>query len=560
MVHQIAIEFGDKLEAPVLPVAGKAPKGLPQWQKKSREYLASNKHKGWNNADGFGVRLDNHTVVDIDKVDMIDEVYQALGIEEGESLTVSTPSGGIHIYFSGTVPAKSEAWGELKSGNGHQVVGPNGEDRVILYDREPLPVPPQLYKERARELANLRKLPQDQCDEEPKWHLICRAYKEKFGSDPVVKEALRDWSSESDKYDSKDWEAGGWYDRLSTKAREGSFTLASVQAIVSKRESSLDKIGSRSRRREAGESGLLVSMKDVMTEKPFKAEPILSSDDGQIVIPYALQTNIYGEGGLGKTFIMGALIKQMKKNDRVVYMYYDGPNREVATVVEKLGGCKYPEHVAHCRNPGEYNKKLRKEILAFLGQGKRGTVIIDTVDRAGGGGYSSEEYLEWHKYHVLPYREAGYAVILIDHEPKAFDNNHQIGSVAKRNATRLQYRLHPKKGVGLVLEKMKDNHGAISQNMFRVKLTRLGEMSARLDLVSAESFEEEQEKHERHEARLHIYTAGHKKGAVLTNKLIGVVFGIEEEKAKQRKARELVDVGAIKAIDPKGRVNQYEVG
>ena len=182
----------------------------------------------------------------------------------------------------------------------------------------------------------------------------------------------------------------------------------------------------------------------------------------------------------------------------MVYAYYDGPNREVYDRVNLLLEGELPDHedlgdrVRMLRMPENYDTDTMGAVFDFLITGERGIFVIDTVDRAGGGKYVSEDYLKWHGKYVKPYRNAGWAVVLVDHEPKPQDDKppSQIGTVAKRNTTRLQFRLHRHPHKGIVLEKTKDNNNVVPESMFYYKLVRV-EDGLKVSLRSANEKAEE---------------------------------------------------------------------
>ena len=141
------------------------------------------------------------------------------------------------------------------------------------------------------------------------------------------------------------------------------------------------------------------------------------------------------------------MLSQLHSNDRVVYMYLDGPPRDIRKRLDSIGVTKkHDSRIAFARYSFSYNKdKIPDgvvEVLKFLRPADRGIVIIDTVTSASGGTNDSNEYREWHSNHVKHFLAEGYAVILLDHEPKSPDNRTQRGTSAKRDLTRLQYRLY----------------------------------------------------------------------------------------------------------------------
>ena len=109
----------------VLPLFGKAPK-IKDWSTQDRGVLWM--HCNWENLDeltGFGTRLDGLTVIDIDDVAVPEALAVMAAIEETPTYSVRTGGGGFHFYYHGETESQFNlSWGEIKSGPGHQVVGP----------------------------------------------------------------------------------------------------------------------------------------------------------------------------------------------------------------------------------------------------------------------------------------------------------------------------------------------------------------------------------------------------------------------------------------------------
>ena len=117
------------------PVRGKHPLKDVFW-KENHQYP----EKVWRQATGYGVRLDDHSVIDVDDVSSRNRLEAGMPSPTGElkrvlpnTLLVSTPRGGLHIYLVGELHRQSLRGGDLKSGDGSYVVGPGSWILQISY-------------------------------------------------------------------------------------------------------------------------------------------------------------------------------------------------------------------------------------------------------------------------------------------------------------------------------------------------------------------------------------------------------------------------------------------
>ena len=85
----------------VLPTRCKFPRGVSGWQKLEKSYLRTDGDL-WEKATGFGIQTGKRsgvTVIDVDKPDRewFDKFWAQSGL--APTMTVETPSGGLHLYY-----------------------------------------------------------------------------------------------------------------------------------------------------------------------------------------------------------------------------------------------------------------------------------------------------------------------------------------------------------------------------------------------------------------------------------------------------------------------------
>ena len=464
VIRAKAEKFANRIGSPqVVPTQGKSVR-YADWDTEP-----PSKPGHWYYADGCGIRLDNHTVVDVDDIAKAERTRVFLGISEGDTLEVAT-ARGVHIYFKGTVEpyailrkkladGKHEPGIEVKSGNGHQCLAPGPPGKEIAHKVPLLPVPKHLTQELHQDIEDLYQLPETHRSDDGRgnWWKTLAAYRGHYGQTPynsVVRRCLKHWSKGGSGYAAADWKEGGKYDERSDhyKEHKNNYTIHNTRkAAHQERGTDLDSKLAKQRKPGSveadGEETYLISLAEVAAQPPITYEPILKDHEDNLVIPHGTVTCLYGYGESGKSMVTTALVHQLRKKDRLVYMYGDGAPKEMADRIEGVYPkdswvAEYGERVhftQYAMKVSEYPEFEIGQVLEFLSPAKRGIVVVDTVTSYGGGHNDDEKYNAWHEVYVRPFLNAGHSVVLLDHRPKDKHNVSQRGSEAKRDSIRFRY-------------------------------------------------------------------------------------------------------------------------
>ena len=159
-------------------------------------------------------------------------------------------------------------------------------------------------------------------------------------------------------------------------------------------------------------------------------------------------------------------------------MYADGSQRELGRRLKVLGADSEAMGerlmiVPASIGEGKQTIESRLEVSAKWFEGaERKIAILDTLVNSGGETNDGGEYRLWHAAQLKPLRDLGAMVLTLDHEPKSLMNNTQKGSGAKRDITRLQYRLSQmQKPLGKGEFEAQDGKGD-KPNLVKIELTK----------------------------------------------------------------------------------------
>ena len=124
--HDVVVFPTDSDKRPVL-TGGTNHSGTPArlaWKGLTAAQAADLPYWGNDDCVGYGVRLENVVVVDIDQPNRRAEALAELGLTGCTTFEVDTPRPGTHLYYRGEQRCKNFDGGEIKTGRGAYVVGP----------------------------------------------------------------------------------------------------------------------------------------------------------------------------------------------------------------------------------------------------------------------------------------------------------------------------------------------------------------------------------------------------------------------------------------------------
>ena len=258
-------------------------------------------------------------------------------------------------------------------------------------------------------LRELARLQPERLDDRALWLEACAAMRGGYGD--AAMEPMRAWSAQSDRFDERDWRAGGaWFSLLTPgQRRAGDITMASMQMA-------LDALRGGDSGDDSGDSPQR-GIEDLERYMVGADQPPSPAE----VVPGALwageATILYGDPGQGKTHTAVALAAAA---DRALWVAH-----------EKRAGTLARLTAARARHamlvPPDVVLTHTGALLEWAGQ-MRTLVVIDSFSSAHGDTDSGVNVAEWWSGHVSPWTEAGCAVVVIAHTQKSAERKTPLGS------------------------------------------------------------------------------------------------------------------------------------
>ncbi|MCY4128096.1 MAG: bifunctional DNA primase/polymerase [Gammaproteobacteria bacterium] len=370
----------------------------------------------WAKANCYGIRLDDLTVIDIDKRSKINDALAELDLRLGDTFTVETPRG-IHIYYTGATRTVRAEWGEIKSTSGGYVVGPNctrsdGQSYSVLHDIDIAPVPKAIH----------RLIQQPPKDSGPLWELqegdrhstlfeaACGMTRLYF-SQEVVTNAIAHQNEELG-HPLPDHEV----ERLARNA---------YQRVESEARTNLRMAGMRKKlqiQNKRKKDGVEIHFPVTLKMRKSLAEPLVVGEHDIPILGKDQLHWIYGEHGIGKSQAILALLRQHIRNGGAA-AYIDG-DEGYAGFVERLNIHSFKPKDAKrlaWMPKGTWKDESRKatKILQEAYSASNGDMVI-VVDSATNCGCPPEGSAVdgWMNQFVDVFRGFDWTVIVLDHPPK----------------------------------------------------------------------------------------------------------------------------------------------
>ena len=194
-------------------------------------------------------------------------------------------------------------------------------------------------------------------------------------------------------------------------------------------------------------------------------EALIRTEEGQMLIPAAGLTMLYGPMASGKSWAaLGIAAATVLLGGRAVLV--DGEMGLVPTArrIRPLCGTP-PDNLRYAARASTV------EIIEWLQDGDgRSLVVLDTIGSLGGHSNDAGEYVEWHAAYIAPFLNADIAVLAVDHDIRSKAGHKDrmqhgsIGSAAKGNLCDLIYHVQGadwsgQKGGTAQMILRKDRHG-----------------------------------------------------------------------------------------------------
>ena len=448
---------GHPAGAPPIPVLRKKAL-MKKWSRAKRRELKES--DAWRAADGYGVRCDGLTVVDVDSGSR-EDALEELGLSGIETYEVRTMRGS-HIYFNGATKYGRFNWGEVISGRGHYVVGPGSKhpDGVEYAIANNAPIaqlpagwrPPQTQgAELSGEMALVTQTQRGARDNTFN-HLAGRLVGLRLPRDIVENTVAEANSKLAEPLPNVDLQ----------RIVESAWSWGVQNAILDDR---LGRIQTPAALQNP-DGGLWLPWDWGTVDTPPAG--LVSTKEGRVLLAQGFNHVLYGVAGSGKSFIAQyMLVCAIREETRVVYIDHE---MSMAAVRRRLRGMQAVDHVTD-ENCHYYNGHPPiKEVLRWLDGQERTLIIMDSIGEGGGHTNDADVYAEWHEKHVKPYLRAGHAVLALDHDVRSKAGQKDraqhggIGTVVKHNVVDVSYQTRDAtwtvRGPGRsVMTLRKDRHG-----------------------------------------------------------------------------------------------------
>lgn len=154
---------------------------------------------------------------------------------------------------------------------------------------------------------------------------------------------------------------------------------------------------------------------------PEPAPALLTRSDGATVIPDGRKTTIYGKPGGGKTWLaLMTIAATLHRGGRVVLWDWESNPIDTFLRLRTLGvytQAADPDRFRYVTGP-RLAGRVRDAVTWLTEHDGPAVVVIDSVNKSGGGSTHDADYYDWLGRTVTPFRTGGITIIDVDHDTK----------------------------------------------------------------------------------------------------------------------------------------------